>query len=174
LEADAEVFGPYRLDELLGRGGMGEVYRTYDTEYRRTVALKRLAAHLADDAEFEQRFRREAYNVARLRSPHTIPIHRYGEIDGQLYIDMRYVEGGDLAELVQASGPLTPARAVNVVEQLASALDEAHATGLVHRDVKPSNALLDAKVTDFCYLADFRITRAATTRVSGTTTLLGT
>jgi serine/threonine-protein kinase len=109
-----------------------------------------------------QRFRREAYHVARLRSPHVIPIHRYGEIDRRLYIDMRFVEGGDLANLIHATGPLAPARAVNIVEQLASALDEAHANGLVHRDVKPSNALLDATVTDFCYLADFGITRTAT------------
>lgn len=173
MESDAEIFGPYRLGKLLGRGGMGEVYRAYDTEQRRTVALKRLAAHLADDPEFEQRFRREAYHVARLRSPHVIPIHRYGEIDRRLYIDMRFVEGGDLANLIHATGPLAPARAVNIVEQLASALDEAHANGLVHRDVKPSNALLDATVTDFCYLADFGITRTATTHRSNSLTRTG-
>ena len=137
-EADTDVFGPYRLVELLGRGGMGEVYRAYDNEHSRTVALKRLVGHLADEPEFEKRFRREAFNVARLRSPHVIPIHRYGEIDGQLYIDMRYVDGGDLADLV-AAGPLAPDRAVTIVEQLAGALDEAHAHRLVHRDVKPSS-----------------------------------
>jgi serine/threonine-protein kinase len=151
---------------------MGEVYRAYDNEHCRTVALKRLVTHLADEPEFEKRFRREAFNVARLRSPHVIPIHRYGEIDGQLYIDMRYVDGGDLADLV-ATGPLAPTRAVAIVEQLAGALDEAHAQGLVHRDVKPSNVLLAATVGDFCYLADFGITRPESTRRSNSLTRTG-
>ncbi|MFL6049202.1 MAG: protein kinase domain-containing protein, partial [Gaiellales bacterium] len=102
--------------------------------------------HLADDTEFEQRFRREAYSVARLRGPHIIPIHRYGSINRRLYIEMRYVDGGDLAEQIARESPFSPVRAVAVLEQLASALDEAHAAGLVHRDVKPSNVLLDATV----------------------------
>ena len=173
MNVDAEVFGPYRLDELLGRGGMGEVYRAYDLEFERTVAVKRLSAHLADDPRFQERFRREAHHVARLRNPHIVPIHRYGEINGQLYIDMRYVEGGDLADLIRTTGPLPPDRAVRILEHLASALDDAHANGLVHRDVKPSNALLDRRVADFCYLADFGITRLATDRRSNSLTRTG-
>ena len=152
---------------------MGEVYRAYDREQHRIVAVKRLSAHLADDIEFEQRFRREAYSVARLRSPHIIPIHRYGEINRRLYMEMRYVEGGDLAELIARDTPVSPVRAVAVLEQLASALDEAHAAGLVHRDVKPSNVLLDATVEDFCYLADFGITRPVATRRSNSLTRTG-
>jgi serine/threonine-protein kinase len=154
------------MDKLLGRGGMGEVYRAFDTEHHRTVAVKRLAPHLADDPEFQLRFGREARLAAGLRSPHVIPIHRYGEIHDQLYIDMRFVEGGDLHDLVQTSGGLAPDRAVTMLEQVAHALDDAHANGLVHRDVKPSNILLDQGVTDFCYLGDFGITRAAATSTS--------
>ena len=172
------TFGPYRLDEMLGRGGMGEVYRAFDTEHDRTVAVKRLAPHLADDDEFQLRFRREARVAAQLRSPHVIPIHRYGEIEGQLYIDMRFVAGGDLHALVQASKGLALDRAVNILEQVAHAVDDAHAHGLVHRDVKPSNILLDTGVRDFCYLADFGITRAAAASTTSnsltrTGTLLG-
>ena len=166
MSSDAPTFGPYRMDKLLGRGGMGEVYRAFDTEHHRTVAVKRLAPHLADDPEFQLRFGREARLAAGLRSPHVIPIHRYGEIHDQLYIDMRFVEGGDLHDLVQASGGLALDRAVTMLEQVAHALDDAHANGLVHRDVKPSNILLDHGVTDFCYLGDFGITRAAATSTS--------
>jgi serine/threonine protein kinase len=166
-------FGPYRLDEMLGRGGMGEVYRAYDTEHRRTVAIKRLSPHLADDPEFQRRFRREAHNVAQLSNPHIVPIHRYGEIDGRLYIDMRFVEGGDLDRLVATSTSLPFGRGVRILEQIASALDDAHRSGMVHRDVKPSNVLLDARVADFCYLADFGITKLASTERSTSLTNTG-
>jgi serine/threonine protein kinase len=174
LSSDAPTFGPYRLDKLLGRGGMGEVYRAFDTEHHRTVAVKRLAPHLADDPEFQLRFGREARLAAGLRSPHVIPIHRYGEIHDQLYIDMRFVEGGDLHQLVQASGGVAPERAVSMLEQVAHALDDAHVNGLVHRDVKPSNILLDRGVADFCYLGDFGITRAAATSATSSNSLTRT
>ena len=154
---EAEMFGPYRLDELIGRGGMGEVYRAFDTKRKRAVALKRLPAAQGADAEFVARFRREAAIAARLRAPHVVPIHDYGDIDGRLFIDMRLVSGTDLARLLAGGGPLEPARAVGIIAQVASALDDAHAEGLAHRDVKPSNVLLTNN--DFAYLADFGVAR---------------
>jgi serine/threonine-protein kinase len=170
-------FGPYRLDALLGRGGMGEVYRAFDAEHERVVALKRLAPHLADDPDFRARFKQEARLAARLRNPHIITIHRFGELAGQLFIDMRYVEGFDAADLIKTVGPLSPHRAVALVEQVASALDTAHAAGLVHRDVKPSNLLLDREVSqqfgDFIYLADFGITRSSSSTRSYSLTRTG-
>lgn len=151
-------FGRYRLVDLLGRGGMGEVWRAHDTAANnRMVAIKLLPPHLADDATYLMRFRREADAAARLNDPHIIPIHNYGEIDGRLYVDMRLVEGRDLEE-VMSEGPMQPGRAVRIIEQVAKALHAAHQAGLVHRDVKPSNILLDAD--DFAYLIDFGIARA--------------
>jgi serine/threonine protein kinase len=129
-------FGRYRLIELLGRGGMGEVWRAHDTATNRTVAIKLLPPHLAQDNTFVQRFRREAEAAARLNSPHIIPIHDYGEIDGRLFVNMRLVEGRDLHQIL-AEGPLAPGRAVRIIEQIAKALHSAHKVGLVHRDVKP-------------------------------------
>jgi serine/threonine protein kinase, bacterial len=151
-------FGRYRLIELLGRGGMGEVWRAHDTSTNRTVAIKLLPPHLAQDDTFVKRFRREAEAAARLNSPHIIPIHTYGEIDGRLYVDMRLIEGRDLQQVL-AGGPLEPARAVRIIEGVAKALHAAHKVGLLHRDVKPSNILLDEN--DFAYLIDFGIARAA-------------
>ena len=151
------MFGPYRIETSLGRGGMGEVYRAFDTGHNRTVALKCLLPHLSADPEFTARFRRESELTARLREPHVIPIHRYGEIGGRLFIDMRLVDGADLARVLSRHGPLPPARAVGIIGQVAAALSAAHADGLVHRDVKPSNILLADD--DFGYLADFGIAR---------------
>ncbi|WP_218604349.1 serine/threonine-protein kinase [Pseudonocardia abyssalis] len=152
-----EQFGPYRLEELVGRGGMGEVYRAYDTRRDRIVALKRLPAHLAADPDFRARFRKEAAVASRLTEPHIVPIHDFGEIDGRLFLDMRLVNGRDLADVLAEGGPLPAARAVPIVAQVASALDAAHASGLLHRDVKPANVLLTG---DFAYLADFGVARA--------------
>lgn len=155
----AERFGPYRLDELVGRGGMGEVYRAYDTTKDRTVALKRLPRHLAGDRGFQSQFRRESQIAARLREPHIIPIHDFGEIDGQLFIDMRLVEGVDLNSLLEQQGPLAPSRAAAIALQVASALAAAHAEHLVHRDVKPANVLVIGadQGEDYVYLVDFGI-----------------
>ncbi len=169
-----EQFGPYRIEGLLGRGGMGEVHRAYDTAHDRVVALKLLSDPFVGDEAFRARFRRESQIVARLREPHVIPIHAYGEIDGRLYLDMRLVEGKDLKELLEA-GPLEPARAAGIVEQVAGALDAAHEDGLVHRDVKPSNVLVTS--ADFVYLVDFGIARSMTaegTSITGTGNVIGT
>ncbi|MFF2557051.1 serine/threonine-protein kinase [Nocardia sp. NPDC058058] len=150
-------FGRYRLLGLLGEGGMGRVYRAFDTETERVVALKVLPPQFAHDPVYRERFRREAQAAARLTEPHIIPIHGYGEIDGRLFLDMRLVEGTDLASVLTAEGRLAPARAVEVLAQIAAALDAAHSAGLVHRDVKPSNILTTAN--DFAYLIDFGIAR---------------
>lgn len=151
-------FGRYRLVELLGRGGMGEVWRAYDTAIDRVVALKVLPDNFAHDQVFQERFRREAKAAAGLDEPHVVPIHDFGEIDGRLFVTMRLIKGRDLQDLLR-DGPLLPVRAVAIVEQIASALHAAHEVGLVHRDVKPSNILI-AK-NDFAYLIDFGIARAA-------------
>ena len=149
------MFGPYELQALLGVGGMGEVYRAYDTTKDRTVALKLLRVELSADEGFQERFRRESRIAARLQEPHVIPVHDFGEINGVLYIDMRLVEGADLHAVLRENGPLDPARAASIVGQVAAALDAAHASGLVHRDIKPENVLLTGN--DFAYLVDFGI-----------------
>ncbi|WP_082995610.1 DUF3558 family protein [Mycobacterium alsense] len=155
---EGTVFGRYRLIELLGRGGMGEVWRAFDTTTERVVAMKVLPAHLAGDEVFQQRFRREARAAAGLDEPHVVPIHDFGEIDGRLYVTMRLIAGDDL-QTILAAGALSPERAVKIVEQVASALHAAHRIGLIHRDVKPSNILVGED--DFAYLIDFGIARAA-------------
>ncbi|MEV4238692.1 serine/threonine-protein kinase [Nocardia sp. NPDC049737] len=149
------IFGHYRLDQLIGRGGMGEVYEAYDLRKRRSVAIKVLLERLAQDEGYRERFQREADAAARLREPHVIPIHDYGEIDGRLYIDMRLVDGASLPSVLRSEGPMPAPRAVAVIRQIASALDAAHAEGLVHRDVKPDNILLTPD--GFAYLVDFGI-----------------
>ncbi len=151
-------FGRYRLLELLGQGGMGEVWRAYDPVHDRFIAVKVLPANFANDQVFQERFRREARAAAGLDDPHVVPIHDSGEIDGQLFVAMKLIKGRDLQDLLD-DGPLPPPRAVGIIEQIASALHAAHEVKLVHRDVKPSNILV-AK-DDFAYLIDFGIARAA-------------
>jgi YVTN family beta-propeller protein len=150
--------GNYHLDHLLGVGGMGEVYHAYDSHRDRYVALKLLPEAFSGDQEYLRRFQRESHVAARLREPHVIPIHDFGEIDGRLFIDMRLVDGVDIHLLLDESGPIGPQRAVNLLSQVAQALDAAHADDLVHRDIKPSNILVTS--SDFVYVVDFGIARA--------------
>ncbi|MEB4211442.1 serine/threonine-protein kinase [Mycobacterium sp. 94-17] len=153
-------FGPYELRSLIGAGGMGEVYRAYDTVKDRMVALKLLRGETAADPGFQQRLWRECRKVTRLQEPHVLPLHDFGEIDGVPFIDMHLVDdGGSLKDLLREQGGLEPSRAASITAQVARALDAAHAAGLVHLDVKPENILLTHD--HFTYLADFGVAEAA-------------
>ena len=152
LEAGTELAG-YRVERLLGRGGMGLVYLASDTRLKRHVAVKLVAPELSLDPDFRRRFQTESELAASLEHPNVVPVYDAREADGQLLIAMRYVQGTDLRQLLAAEGPLAPARAIAICQQVADALDAAHARGLVHRDVKPSNVLLDEQ--DRAYLTDF-------------------
>jgi serine/threonine protein kinase len=170
---DEVEFGRYPLIELIGHGGMGNVYKAHDTTIGRDVAIKVLPPELGAEPGYRQRFRREAQAAARLTEPHIIPIHVAGEIDGRLYLVMPVIDGIDVHDLLAREGPMSPQRVVRVIEQLASALDAAHAVGLVHRDVKPSNALVAGD--DFVYLIDFGIAHDATaTKLTQTGSIVGT
>jgi len=148
----SEVAG-YRIVSVLGQGGMGTVYLADQTSPRRKVVLKLLRSDLSRDEGFRQRFVHESEAAASTEHPNIVPIYSSGEADGVLYIAMRYVEGDDLRELISKQGPLPPDRAIEIVSQVAAALDAANARGLVHRDVKPGNILLDEGGN--AYLSDF-------------------
>lgn len=157
---NATPFGHYRLQKLIGEGGMGEVYQAFDTNTDRVVALKVLPHHMAVDETFQTRFRRESQAVAGINEPHVVPIHGFGEIDGRLYLDMRLIEGRNLGEMLSNTDkPLGAEFAVGIVDQIAHALDAAHRDGLIHRDVKPSNILITDQ--NFAYLIDFGLARTA-------------
>src|SRR5271168_486848 len=128
------MFGPYYLKRLLGRGGMGEVYEAEHTVKERTVALKLMSEAFSQDPVFRKRMEREARITGRLLEPHVVPIHDYGEIDGQLFLEMRLIEGTDLGSLLRPHGLRTTPWAVAIIHQVASALDAAHAAGVTHRD----------------------------------------
>jgi serine/threonine-protein kinase len=167
------TFGKYQIIDLLHSGGLGdEVYKAYDTERRRTVALKIHTAQIAEDGSDLTRFQREAYAAARLQEPHVIPIHEWGEIDGKPYIDMRFVDGANLNDLL-SEAPLDPSRAVAIMTQIAAALDAVHAEGIVHRDVKPSSIVVTA--AGFAYLVNFTIASTkGDTRLEAPGTVVGT
>jgi predicted Ser/Thr protein kinase len=154
------LFAGYRIEAVAGRGGMGVVYRAVQEGLERPVALKLIAPELARDPEFRARFEREQRAAASLDHPHVIPVYEAGEQDGSLFIAMRWVDGPDLRERVAEHGPLAPAAAVELLRQVAGALDAAHARGLVHRDVKPANVLLAGKDdASHAYLSDFGLAR---------------
>jgi serine/threonine-protein kinase len=154
--APGDVFGDFRIESIAGRGGMGVVYRAVQLDLGRPVALKLIAADRAADPAFRERFQRESRLAALIDHPNVVPVHGAGEADGQLYLVMRYVPGTDLHRLLKHDGPLPPERAAGIVAQVASALDAAHAAGLVHRDVKPANVLIAG---EHAYLGDFGLTR---------------
>ena len=168
----------YRLEERIGQGGMAVVFRAHDERLGRTVALKVLAPALAADEGFRQRFIRESRTAASVDDPHIIPVYEAGEAGSVLFIAMRYVRGGDVRSLVQRLGALPAVRVAGIVSPVASALDAAHAAGLVHRDVKPGNMLLDARQgrPDHVYLSDFGLSKDALGSVglTGTGQFLGT
>ena len=147
----------YRIEDEIARGGMGVVYRATEIALERPVALKLIAPGLAGDPSFRDRFLRESRLAASIDHPSILPVYAAGEAEGELYLATRYVEGTDLRTLLEREGALPPERALDLVGQVADALDAAHARGLVHRDVKPGNVLVDT--SGHCYLCDFGLTK---------------
>jgi serine/threonine protein kinase len=172
------IFAGYRVEGVLGRGGMGVVYLAEQPELGRKVAIKVIAPALASDPDYMERFRRESRLAAAIEHPNAIPIYEAGVADEDTpYLVMRYVEGEDLATLLRREGRLDPRRAAAIVDQIAGALDEAHARGLVHRDVKPANVIVESRRgTEHAYLTDFGLTREmdASSGVTGTGRWVGT
>ncbi len=157
------VVAGYRLEAQVGAGGMAVVFRAHDERLDRLVALKILAPALASDPGFRRRFIAESRAAAAVDDPHIIPIYEAGEAAGALFIAMRFVPGGDLRLVLDREGPLPPGRAAAFVSPVASALDAAHAAGLVHRDVKPANILVDARGErpEHVYVSDFGVSKGA-------------
>ncbi|MEN3283489.1 MAG: hypothetical protein V7607_4629, partial [Solirubrobacteraceae bacterium] len=149
-------FGAYQLGKLLGRGGMGVVYQAQHVHLGRTVALKLLAPQLSGSEDFRARFLRESRLAATLDHPGIVTIYDAGDVNGVLYLAMRFVRGTDLAAMLVQRGPLGASEALAILEQVAAALDAAHAAGLVHRDVKPANVMIEGQR---CYLTDFGLTK---------------
>ncbi|MGW5148228.1 serine/threonine-protein kinase [Rhodococcus koreensis] len=162
-----ESFGRYRLQAMLGHGGMGQVWRAFDTTTDRAVALKLLLPELVGDDAYRVRFEREARTASKLQNPHIVPIHNFGEIDGRLFIDMALLDGVDLEKLLRRHGHLPLTAAAEIIRQAASTIDAAHTAGLVHRDIKPSNIFIHA--SGHTYLIDFGIARRQSTHTQGQT-----
>ena len=160
-----KVIAGYRIEERIGRGGMGVVYRAEHLNLRRRAAIKIIAPDLAESEGFRERFTREARIAAALQHPNIVTVYDAGEVDGLLYLAMQYIEGSDLSAMLRKEGRLRPYRAVDVCRQVAAALDAAHAMGLIHRDVKPANVLIEGRTA---FLTDFGLTK----RLDGTHTEL--
>jgi serine/threonine-protein kinase len=162
--------GHFRVDGVIGRGGMSVLYRATDTRLGRRVALKVIDEALAADREFRERFVDEARNTSAVDHSHVVPLYDFDETDGHLYIAMRHVEGPDLASVIDGR-PVAVARTLRLLGQVADALDAVHARGLVHLDVKPANVLVTTRESagEHVYLADFGLTRRGATghRTSG-------
>lgn len=156
--------GHYRIDGVLGKGGMSVMYRATDIRLGRKVALKVIAEHLTEDPEFRERFVDEARNTSAIDHANVVPLYDFGEVDGLLYIAMRLVDGSDMASLIK-DGPLTPERTLALLTQVAEALDNLHERGLVHLDVKPANVLVTSResTAEHVYVADFGLTRRGAT-----------
>ena len=170
LSAGAEFAG-YRIEGVAGRGGMGVVYRARQRRPSRLVALKVIAPDLARDPKFRQRFERESQMAAQIEHPHVIPLYGVGEEDGSLYIVTRFVRGTDLRQTISAAGSLEPAVAARIVDQVGDALDSAHEDGLIHRDVKPANVMIEERRRgEHAYLTDFGLAKQAASR-SGVTAM---
>jgi Protein kinase domain len=176
--APGSRIGKYVLEQQIGHGGMAVVFTARDDQLGRLVALKIMAPSVASDAEFRQRFVRESKAAAAVDDPHIIPVFEAGESAGVLFIAMRFVAGGDIRSLLAREGPLSVDRTSSILISVASALDAAHGAGLVHRDVKPANMLVDVRKgrPDHVYLADFGLTKATSGAVTLTNTgrFLGT
>lgn len=169
-----ETFGGYAIESLLGRGGMGSVYLATHAHLARKVALKVIAPEHARDEEFRARFLRESQLAASLEHPNVIPIYDAGDVDGILFLAMRYVAGPSLQTLLRARGALSAEETCRLAEQIGGALDAAHAAGLVHRDVKPANILL-SESGDHAYLCDFGLAKQASSHgMTRTGSFLGT
>jgi serine/threonine protein kinase len=168
-----EVIGSYRIEELLARGGMSWVYRATHTAMERPVALKVLATEFADDDVSRGRFMNEWRIAAGLKHPNILPVHDAGEVSGHLYLAMQFVPGGDLGHKIIREGAVPPTQAIAILEQMAAALDAAHAAGLVHRDFKPGNVLLDG---DHALLTDFGLSKVlrSTNRLTAPGRMVGT
>jgi CheY-like chemotaxis protein len=152
------VIAGYRIESRIGRGGMGVVYRAEHLSLQRRAALKLIAPDLAESSGFRERFSREARIAAALTHPNIVCVYDAGEVEGTLYLAMQFIDGSDLARTLSEDGRLKPYRAVDVCRQVAGALDAAHAAGLIHRDVKPANVLIEGRIA---YLTDFGLTKRA-------------